>query len=149
MKSPGQISSVLVTNNCTKPTELTVGNGGCAKENFQTYLGIPGSSSKHHFESFKFSYHVNTKYLRHYNNAMPDFYFNKHLARGRTVEECAEMCNDRRGRCVAFDWAPPLETGYHHHYDGGHQERLQKTKCIFHNSIFVHSITAIKLSSSL
>ena len=91
----------------------------------------------HHWfycESFKFSYHINTKYQRHYIGYMPDLYFNKHLARGPTVEECAEMCNDRRGRCVAFDWAPPLETGNHYHYDGGHQENLHITKCIFHNS---------------
>ena len=137
VKSPGKISSLLVTNNCTIPTELTVGNGGCAKENFQTYLGILSSSSEHYFECFKFSYHVNTKY-RLPEHDIPDLYFNKHLGRGRTVEECAEMCNDRRGRCVAFSWAPPLETGYHHHYDAagnydGHQESLYITKCRFHS----------------
>ena len=136
MKNPSKITSVLVQNSCTR-TELTVGNGGCAKEFFQIYQSMKLGAIFYHilrhwfyFESFKFDYHINTKYVRHYIGSMPDFYFNKHLARGRTVEECAEMCNDRRGRCVAFDWSPPLETGYHHHYDGGHQENLHMTKCI-------------------
>ena len=87
---------------------------------------------------------------------MPDFYYNKHLARGGTAEECAEMCNDRRGRCVAFEWAPPLEAGYYHHYDGTHQETLLKLICISliddrvrNKRSFSQRITAIKLSPLL